>query len=85
MRPNVKFRVELPKTNSGLAKSHFQQETRGYAQKLPLTELKLWYLKKEVPKFWFWPFLSVKFIIVNKHMISNLKLKRLEPKKIPIK
>ena len=85
MRPNVKFRVELPKTNLGLAKSHFQQETRGCAQKLPLTELKLWYLKKEVLKFWFWPFPLVKFIIVNKHMISNLKLKGLEPKKIPIK
>ena len=33
MQPNVEFRVELPKTNPGLAKSHFQQETRGYAQK----------------------------------------------------
>ena len=33
MRPNVKFRVELPKTNPNLAKSHFQQKTRGYTQK----------------------------------------------------
>ena len=37
MRPNVEFRVELPKTNLGLAKPHFQQETRGYAQKSPAT------------------------------------------------
>ena len=25
MRPNVKFRVDLPKTNLGLAKSHLQR------------------------------------------------------------
>ena len=37
MRPNVEFRVELPKTNLGLAKPHFQQETHGYAQKPPAT------------------------------------------------
>ena len=36
MRPNDKFRVELPKTNSGLAKSHFQQKRRGYVQKIAL-------------------------------------------------
>ena len=41
MRLNVEFRVELPKTNPGLAKSHFQQETRGYAQKLPSTVFEL--------------------------------------------
>ena len=33
MLPNVKFWIELPKTNPGLAKSHLQQKTRGYAQK----------------------------------------------------
>ena len=33
MQPNVEFQVELPKTNPGLAKSYFQEETRGYAQK----------------------------------------------------
>ena len=33
MRPNVEFQVELPKTNPGLAKSHFQWNTRGYVQK----------------------------------------------------
>ena len=38
MRPIVEFWVELPKTNSGLAKSHFKQETRGYAQKQPPTQ-----------------------------------------------
>ena len=40
---------------------------------------------KGVPKLWFWLFPSVKSIIVNKHVISNLKLKRLWPKKVPIK
>ena len=40
MRPHVEFRVELPKTNPGLVKSHFQQETCGYAQKLPSTPVK---------------------------------------------
>ena len=34
MRPNVEFRVELPNTNTSLAKSHFQWKTRGYAQKI---------------------------------------------------
>ena len=33
MWPNVEFQVELPKTNAGLAKSHFKQETHGYVQK----------------------------------------------------
>ena len=33
MQLNVEFRIGLPKTNSGLAKSHLQQKTRGYAQK----------------------------------------------------
>ena len=33
MRPNVEFRIELLKTNSGLAKSTLQQKTRGYTQK----------------------------------------------------
>ena len=32
MRPNVKFQVDLPKTNPSLAKSHLQK-ARGYAQK----------------------------------------------------
>ena len=32
MQPNVEFRVDLPKTNPGLAKSHLQK-ARGYAQK----------------------------------------------------
>ena len=32
MRPNVEFRVDLPKTNPGLAKSHLRK-ARGYAQK----------------------------------------------------
>ena len=36
MQPNVEFQVELPKTNPGLAKSYFQEETRGYAQKTAL-------------------------------------------------
>ena len=40
MRPNVEFRIELPKTNPSLAKSHFQQETCGYAQKPPPTMIK---------------------------------------------
>ena len=31
--PNVKFRIGLPKTNSGLAKSHLQRKTHGHAQK----------------------------------------------------
>ena len=34
MRPNVKFRVDLPKTNPGLAKSHLQK-AHGYACKKP--------------------------------------------------
>ena len=33
MRPNVEFRVDLPKTNPDLAKSHLQRKTHGYAQK----------------------------------------------------
>ena len=32
MQPNVEFRVELPKTNPGLAKSHLQK-ARGYTHK----------------------------------------------------
>ena len=36
MRSNVEFQVELPKTNLGLAKSYFQQKTRGFAQKTAL-------------------------------------------------
>ena len=37
MRPNVEFRIELPKTNLGLAESYLQQKTRGYVQKWPPT------------------------------------------------
>ena len=33
MWPNVEFRIELHKTNPGLAKSHLQRKTRGYVQK----------------------------------------------------
>ena len=33
MWSNVKFRIGLPKTNSGLAKSHLQWKTRGHAKK----------------------------------------------------
>ena len=36
MRPNVEFRVELPKTNPHLEKSHIQQKTHGYVQKTAL-------------------------------------------------
>ena len=35
MRPNVKFWIELPKTNPILAKSPFQRKTHGYMQKGP--------------------------------------------------
>ena len=37
MQPNVEFRIELPKTNPGLAKSPLQRKTCGYAQKQPPT------------------------------------------------
>ena len=40
MRPNVEFRVDLPKTNSGLAKSHLQK-ARGYVQKTAPDKLQL--------------------------------------------
>ena len=33
MRPNVKFQIELTKTNPSVAKSHLQWKTRGYVQK----------------------------------------------------
>ena len=36
MRPNVEFRVELPKTNPHLEKSQIQQKTHGYVQKTAL-------------------------------------------------
>ena len=39
--PNVEFQVEFSKTNSSLAKSHFQQKTRGHAQKPPPTDVKV--------------------------------------------
>jgi len=35
MRLNVEFRIELSKTNPGLAKSPFQQKTCGYTQNGP--------------------------------------------------
>ena len=35
MRPNVKFQVDLPKTNPSLAKSHLQKAC-GYTQKTAL-------------------------------------------------
>ena len=34
MWPNNEFWVDLPKTNLGLAKSHLQRKTHGYAQKI---------------------------------------------------
>ena len=39
MRPNVEFRIELLKTNSGLAKSTLQQKTHGYTQKKSLQQV----------------------------------------------
>ena len=41
MRPNVEFRDELSKTNLGLTKSHLQQKTRGYVQKIAPNNLNL--------------------------------------------
>ena len=42
-------------------------------------------LKQKAPRLDFLPFPSVKSITVNKHVISNLKLKGLGPEKVPIK
>ena len=41
MRPNVEFRVDLPKTNPDLAKSHLQQKPHGYVQKTALETVSL--------------------------------------------
>ena len=35
MRPNVEFRVDLPKTNPGLAKSHLQRHVTTRKKKRP--------------------------------------------------
>ena len=42
-------------------------------------------LKQKAPRLDFLPFPLVKSIIVNKHIISNLKLKGLGPEKVSIK
>ena len=53
MRPNVEFRIDLPKTNPGLAKSHLQK-ARGYAQKTtPNKDLPYLLLN------YFWPIVGV--------------------------
>ena len=75
MRPNVEFRVELPKTNPGLAKSHFQQETRSYAQKPPLTTGQ---------NFFTWPDLTRSEKYLTWIQFFDLKQKRVDPWPDPI-
>ena len=40
MRPNVKFRVDLPKTNPDLAKPHLQRHVATRKKKMPSTKNK---------------------------------------------
>ena len=41
--------------------------------------------KQKAPRLDFWSFPSVKSITINKHVISNLKLKGLRPEKVLIR